>query len=312
MSALVQRQDKTSPSAAAADRFVTVDGVNYAYRRFGAGSKPPLLLLQRYRGTMDHWDPAFLDDLAAERQVVLFDNEGVGLTAGAVPSSIAAMAKSAASFIDALQLSQVDLLGWSMGGTVAQLLALDRPKLVRRVVLAATGPGGVPDAPRPPEKVLQVMLDADNDDEDFLDPFFDDSESSKAAGRASLRRLNARLGVSKSAVRPESFKSQAQAIGACRCGQRVCLCPAGEIEAAGSGRERRARRDDPRLNWYAMALRRPQGKLILYPDSGHGFLFQHVEAFSGEVPVPADVKCRGAMPKQKTRRMAPPRSSFAL
>jgi pimeloyl-ACP methyl ester carboxylesterase len=283
VSTLDKLRDKTSLSGAAADRFVTADGVNYAYRSFGAGSKPPLLLLQRYRGTMDHWDPAFLDALASERQVLLFDNEGVGLTAGAVPNSIAAMAKSAAGFIEALQLTKVDVLGWSMGGTVAQMLTLDRPELVRRVVLAATGPGGVPDAPRPPEKVLQIMLAAENGDDDFLYLFFDDSASSRAAGNASLRRLDARLSASKSAVRPESFKAQAQAIGAWSVGNGSAFARLGEIErpvlVANGVRDVMIHAS----NSYAMALRLPQGKLILYPDSGHGFLFQHVEAFGGAV-----------------------------
>jgi pimeloyl-ACP methyl ester carboxylesterase len=272
-----------SSSSAAPDRSVTADGVTYAYRSFGAVSKPPLLLLQRFRGTMDHWDPKLLDSLAAQRQVILFDNEGIGLTPGTAPNTIAAMAKSAAAFIEALRLPQVDLLGWSMGGTVAQQLTLERPDLVRRLALVATGPGGVPDAPRPSERVIQIMMAADNSDEDFLYLFFDDSTSSKAAGAASLRRLDPRLNASRSAVKPESFRAQAQAIGAWGMGKDSAFARLAEIKqpvlVANGVRDVMIHA----VNSYAMVQRLPRGKLVLYPDSGHGFLFQHVDSFSGEV-----------------------------
>ena len=120
------------------------NGVSYAHRRFGdskAGS-PPLVFLQHFRGNLDNWDPLLVDGLAAEREVVLLDNSGVGLSTGKVPCTVTEMARDAISFLDALELDQVDLLGYSLGGMVAQELALLRPRMVRRLVLAGTGPRG--------------------------------------------------------------------------------------------------------------------------------------------------------------------------
>ncbi|KAB2896761.1 MAG: alpha/beta hydrolase, partial [Kofleriaceae bacterium] len=185
-------------------RFVEASGVRFAYRRFGAPEGVPLVLLNRFRGTIDHWDPALLEVLAAERPVIVFDSAGVGFSSGDAAPDIAGAARYAAAFIDALGLRQVDVLGWSMGGAVAQQLALDRPELVRRIVLAGTGPGGVAESPRAPEKVWQVAAKPVNDDEDFLYLFFNDSPTSRAAGRASLRRIAQRLDASGAAVKPET------------------------------------------------------------------------------------------------------------
>ena len=142
-------------SALAQTQFVEVAGTRVAYREFGRITGTPLVLFHRFRGTMDHWDPALLDVLARERPVIIFDNLGVGASEGECGASIAAMAQAAGDFVDAVGLSQIDLLGWSMGGAVCQQLYLDRPGLVRRMVLAGTGPGGVAEAPKAPEKVCR-------------------------------------------------------------------------------------------------------------------------------------------------------------
>jgi pimeloyl-ACP methyl ester carboxylesterase len=120
------------------------NAVSYAYRRFGnaAAGAPPLLLLQHFRGNLDNWDPALVDALAETREVILFDNAGVGASSGATPRTMTAMAHDALSFIDALELREIDLLGYSIGGCVAQEVTLIRPQLVRRIVLAGTAPEG--------------------------------------------------------------------------------------------------------------------------------------------------------------------------
>ena len=123
-------------------RFVESDGIKFAYRRFGQESGIPLLFLQHFRGGMDHWDPAVTDGFAQDRPVVLFDNAGVAGTTGDTPNTIEAMAEDAAAFVGALGLSQVDVLGFSIGGYVAQTLALRHRPLVRRLILVATGPRG--------------------------------------------------------------------------------------------------------------------------------------------------------------------------
>ena len=123
-------------------RFVEADGVSFAYRRFGEPVGTPIVLLQHFMGNLDNYDPAITDALAMGREVILTDNAGVGLSTGTAPETVAGMARDAASVIDALGLEQVDVFGFSMGGYVAQQIALDRPELVRRMVLVGTGPRG--------------------------------------------------------------------------------------------------------------------------------------------------------------------------
>jgi pimeloyl-ACP methyl ester carboxylesterase len=262
---------------------VESNGVRFAYRRFGAPSGVPLVFLHRFRGTIDHWDPALIEVIARERTVIVFDSAGVGASTGEVPPDIAGAARIAADFIDALGLKQVDLLGWSMGGTVVQQLTLDRPELVRRIVLAGTGPGGVAEAPRAPDKVWQVAAKPVNHDEDFLYLFFNDTPSRRAAGHASLRRLDRRLEGSKAAVRPESWKAQAGAIAAWAGGKGAAYPRLAEIKAPALVANGVNDVMVHAYNSYAMSQRLPRAMLLLYPDSGHGFLFQYPEHFGRQV-----------------------------
>lgn len=266
-----------------ATRFVDAAGVRIAYRRFGATGDVPLVFLNRFRGTMDHWDPALLEVIAAERPIIVFDSAGVGSSGGEVAPDIAGAARVAAAFIDALGLARIDVLGWSMGGAVAQALALDRPDLVRRLVLAGTGPGGVAEAPRAPEKVWQVASKPENDDEDFLYLFFDETPTSRAAGRASLARIARRLATSNAAVRPASWKAQAGAIAAWGMGKGSSHARLSEIRAptlvANGVRDVMVHA----YNSYVMSQRMPDARLVLYPDAGHGFLFQYPAEFGRQV-----------------------------
>jgi pimeloyl-ACP methyl ester carboxylesterase len=123
-------------------RFVQVGGIRFAYRRFGNPVGTPIVLLQHFMGNLDNYDPAITDALASRREVILTDNAGVGLSTGEAPKSVAGLARDAASLIDALGLKRVDLFGFSMGGYVAQQIVVDRPALVRRIVLVGTGPRG--------------------------------------------------------------------------------------------------------------------------------------------------------------------------
>ena len=132
----------TSISNTAPTRFVDADGTRFAYRRFGEPLGTPLVLLQHFMGNLDNYDPAITDALAMGREVILTDNAGVGLSTGTASDTVAGMARDAASLIDALRLDHVDLFGFSMGGHVAQQIAVDRPELVRRLVLVGTGPRG--------------------------------------------------------------------------------------------------------------------------------------------------------------------------
>jgi len=132
---MTQHTHQTAPT-----QFVDADGIRFAYRRFGKGGGVPLVFMQHFRGGMDHWDPAVTDGFAEHRPVILFDNAGVAASTGETPDTIDAMADHAADFIGALGLAQVDLLGFSIGGYIAQILALRRPELIRRLILAGTGP----------------------------------------------------------------------------------------------------------------------------------------------------------------------------
>ncbi|HTO73371.1 MAG TPA: alpha/beta fold hydrolase, partial [Gemmatimonadales bacterium] len=146
--------DKTmakSPAAAgtgeasnvtAPTQFIQAAGETYAYRRFGAGPRPPLVFLQHFTGTLDNWDPAVTDPLARDREVILFESAGIGRSTGTVPPSVPAMTAHLLAFAEALGLTKVDLLGFSLGGMVAQVAALERPALVRRMLLVGTAPEG--------------------------------------------------------------------------------------------------------------------------------------------------------------------------
>jgi pimeloyl-ACP methyl ester carboxylesterase len=171
-------------------RFAEVTGDRFAYRRAGPRGERPLLMCHRFRGTIDDWDPAFLDPLTVERDVVVFDNRGVGHSTGSVPPTVSGTAADALLFADAIGLDCFDVLGWSMGGFVAQAIALDAPDRVARLIVAASKPGPVPDAPQTSPEVSQVAGKPVNDEEDFLYL----SSSHRASGVAP--RVWRRFGVS--------------------------------------------------------------------------------------------------------------------
>jgi pimeloyl-ACP methyl ester carboxylesterase len=181
---------ETSPT-----RFIEAKGIRYSYRRFGMSTGlPPFVCLPHYRGTMDSWDPAVTNTLARDREVVMFDGAGIGRSGGKTPDNVREMAEHASGMIDALALTRVDLLGFSLGGFVAQQLVLNRPKLVRRLVLAGTGPRGGDGFSPFSEKVEKLArLPQGANGQDRLDLFFAPSETSKALGRAYMERLEARL-----------------------------------------------------------------------------------------------------------------------
>jgi pimeloyl-ACP methyl ester carboxylesterase len=274
---------KVLATNSAAARHVKVGDVNVAYRELGGGAGAPLVLLQRFRGTMDHWDPALLDALALKRPIILFDSPGVGRSEGVAADSIAGMAVAAANVLGALGVVQADLLGWSMGGTVTLQLCLNRPDLVRRAVVAGSSPGGVPNAPKAPDKVWQVAGKSVNDDEDFLYLFFHDTAASQAAGRAHLQRLQGRGESFSPAVTAETMKAQFTAIGAWAAGRGSALPRLGEIAQPVFVANGQADRMVPAYNSFVLAQGLPDAKLVLYPDSGHGFLFQHAAEFARDV-----------------------------
>lgn len=252
----------------------------FAYRRLGPPSAVPLVMATRFRGTIDHWDPALLDVLGSQRDVIVFDNRGTAASSGAPPDTIEDLAEGLLEFIGALGLTQVDLLGWSMGGYVVQVAALNRPELVRRLVVAGSGPGRVPDLPAQPAKVGQVAGHPVLDDDDFLYLFFPETGHGRRAGLASLRRLDARLSGSRVEVAPQAIAAQNAAIAAFGTGvwDRLGELTLPVLVANGA--------HDVMIHAfasYAMSQRLPNAKVILYSDAGHAFLFQHAGDFAHEV-----------------------------
>lgn len=267
-------------SGQAEDRYVDGPlGERFHYRRFGTGGDVPLVLCMRLRGTVDHWDPELLDALAATREVVVFDNRGTSGSTGTAPTTVDGLAEGGIAFIRALGLDRVDVMGWSLGGIVAQGITLGAPELVRRLIVAGSTPAGVPDQPKPSAKVGEILTHAVNDDEDYLHLFFPETERARAAGLASLRRLDVRLATSGAAVQDETYRGQLTAVATFagyydRLGELTLPV----LVANGA--------HDVMINsyaTYAMSQKLPNAKVALYSDAGHGFLFQHIEDFAHEV-----------------------------
>ncbi|WP_425258806.1 alpha/beta fold hydrolase [Rubrivivax sp. RP6-9] len=275
-----------SATIEAPTRSIVVDGTRLAYRSIGPAGGVPLLLLNRFRGTMDDWDPALIDRIAAERQVLMFDQPGFARSEGTPQDSLGAFAATAARFVKALGHERVDVMGFSMGGTVALQFALDHPALLRRLVVAGSGPGFVPDTPPgpfAPERIWSVATKPVNDDGDFLFLFFEDSASSQAAGRAYRQRLRARTDAHARPVDAAAWQAQLKSAMAVAAEGSSLLPRLGAIQQpvlVANGR-----RDVMVSTYasYAMAQALPQGRLLVYPDSGHGFLFQYPDDFGGEV-----------------------------
>lgn len=175
---------------------LTVDSPSgtFSYRRLGPRGGVPLVLLNRFRGTLDWWDPQFLDQLAVGHDVIAFDNVGTGYSTGEPRDSIEGFADGAAELLDALGLGPVDVLGWTLGGIVAQHLALRRPDLVRRLVLAASNPGGaIPGMPPPDQRVRAILTGPEVTADDLVYLFFPDTDHGRAAGHDYLARVGPRL-----------------------------------------------------------------------------------------------------------------------
>src|SRR5258707_9933303 len=173
---------------AAIERVTAESGIEYAYRELG-DSEVPVVLLQHFRGNLDNWDPALIDDLAADRRVITFDNVGVGGTSGLTPSTIEAMAHGAIDFIHAMALTQVDLLGFSIGSFVAQEIALIRPDLLRRVVLASSAPKGAAGMHGWAADVIGAVGAPETTPQGYLQVFFASTPTSLEAGQQAAGRI---------------------------------------------------------------------------------------------------------------------------
>jgi pimeloyl-ACP methyl ester carboxylesterase len=264
---------------------VEAGDVSFAYRRFGNAQTgaPPLVMLQHFRGNLDSWDPALVDRLAQDREVILVDNRGVGGSTGVVPEDVTAMARDALAFIDALGLEQIDLLGFSLGGYVAQELVLLRPRVVRRLVLAGTAPQGGPDLHRWSDDVYAPATPDQPIAEDLLGLFFSSSEQSQAKGLESLGRLYQREVDRDEPTDLATRDAQLAAITAWGIPDesklnRLAGITQPTLVANGD--------NDTMMhtqNSHLLAERLPSAQLRIYPDAGHGFLNQYPELFADDV-----------------------------
>lgn len=264
----------------APNRYIEAAGVRFAYRRFGADKGVPVVFFQHFRGTMDWWDPAVTDGIGASRPVILFDNRGVGLSSGETPNDMASMASDAAHFIKALGLTQVDILGFSMGGFVAQELALTEPELVRRVILAGTGPQGGQVNITP--EILSAITQYPDAGANRAVAFFTPSEASQAEAKRFIARTHERVDREPlSSV--QTMQAQGAAIGAWNAAsnsaynQRLAKAKQSFLIVNGSNDLIVATINSFTL-WQALS----DAQLILYPDSGHGSIFQHHARFVNE------------------------------
>ncbi len=269
------RTHQTAPT-----QFVEANGIRFAYRRFGRPDSVPLVFNQHFTGTMDHWDPAVTDGLATEREVILFNNAGVSSSSGEVPTSFEQMAANAVSFVKALRLPKVDVLGFSIGGFVAQEIALQAPDLVRRLVLVGTGPrSGEGMATLTPEAQEIFGATYDQPDHLWLRVHFTRSEKSQAAGREFLKRFRLRAENRDPEVNEKVAPAQIEAIGKWGAPREK------PFEYLKSIRQPALVVNGGKdviiyaVNSFILQQHLPNAQLILYPDANHGSQYQYPDLF---------------------------------
>jgi pimeloyl-ACP methyl ester carboxylesterase len=274
------------------ERVKASNGIDYAYRDTGPtddGAGVPLVLLQHFRGNLDNWDPALIDALAPGRRVIAFDNAGVGGSTGTTPHTAARMAHDAIAFIEAMAAlglgeGPVDVLGFSLGSFVAQQIALTRPALVRRLVLASSAPQGAVGMHGWAPEVIDAVGSPETSPEEYLSVFFAGSPASQQAGRQTLQRIYGGRSEDRDTATDWATR-EAQYDAVCTWGipdhaklQRLGCLRMPVFVANGDS-------DPMILPHYSHLLAGliPQARVKIYPDSAHGFLFQHHTEFTADV-----------------------------
>jgi len=259
------------------------NGTTYAYRRFGKQGGVPVVFMQHFRGNLDGWDPALVDDIAAEREVILFDATGIAGSTGVAPRTFREFGRDALAFVDALGLQRIDLFGFSIGGFGAQEAALLRPQLIRRLILAGTGPQGGRDMHGWNDTIRAHAYREVQGPEDALHLFFADSDKSRARGAEFLGRVYTRTEGRDADVTQAGWEAQGEAIldwGIPDTSKLARLSGITMPTLVANG-------DNdimvPTVNSFLLAGHLPDAKLVIYPDANHGFLFEFPHEFASEV-----------------------------
>jgi pimeloyl-ACP methyl ester carboxylesterase len=260
-----------------ATRTITAGGVTFAYRELGPTTGVPVIFLTHLAANLDNWDPRVVDGIAAKHHVITFDNRGVGASSGTVPDTIEAMANDAVTFMRALGFPQVDLLGFSMGGMIAQVLAAQEPSLVRKVILTGTGPAGGDGI----DKVTRISnLDLVRAAVTLRDPktylFFTRTPNGKRSAKEFLARLKERTEHRDKAMSVKGYRAQLKAIHRWGLQEPADLSVITQPALVANGDHDRM---VPTKNTVDLDRRLPDSRLVIYPDSGHGGIFQHHQEF---------------------------------
>jgi pimeloyl-ACP methyl ester carboxylesterase len=272
---MTQHSHQTAPT-----QFVEANGIRFAYRRFGNAASVPLVFNQHFTGTMDHWDPAVTDGFAREREVILFNNAGVSNSSGEVPTAFEQMGANAVAFIKTLGLKTVDVLGFSIGGFVAQQITLQAPEFVRKLLLVGTGPRGGQDMATLTPEAQQIFGATYADPDDiWLSVHFTPSEASQAAGRQFLKRFRLRNENRDAEVNQKVAPAKIEAIGRWgvqREGSYAYLRTIKQPTLVVNGSSDVIIHP---INSFILQQNIPNAQLILYPDSSHGSHYQYPELF---------------------------------
>lgn len=262
-------------------RSIDVDGVPFVYRELGTSSGVPVVFLHHLMAVLDDWDPRVIDGIAAQRRVIAFDNRGVGGSGGLVPNTVEEMGRDAIAFIRALGYQQVDLLGFSLGGGVAQMVALQAPELVRRMILAGTGPkggGGIEEINKVAALAYLKSALTWSDARNFL--FFPRTPEGKRAAREYFAALKERTEDRDQPISLQARRAQLAAIKTAGLSQPDDLSRITQPVLVANGDHDLMVASHLSAD---MARRLPNARLTIYPDSGHGGVFQHHQAFVSEV-----------------------------
>jgi pimeloyl-ACP methyl ester carboxylesterase len=273
-------QKEPSPNVTwknAPTRSVDVGGTKFVYRELGADAGVPVIFLNHLAAELDRWDPRVVDGIAARRRVIVFDNRGIGGSQGSTPNSVAAMARDAVDFIRALGFEQVDLLGFSLGGFISQVIAQQEPQLVRKMILAGTGPAGGIGIDKVTSVTIRDMIKGAltlRHPEYYL--FFTSSSNGRRAAREFLKRLKERTDNRDKPVALVAFFAQLKAIQS--WGRQAPADLSGikhPVLVANGDADKMV----PSSNSVDLARRLPNAELVLYRDAGHGGIFQYHEEF---------------------------------